>query len=298
MNKTKYDLDFLEKAFAYISNYSLLDIDISNMYNFSSKEKTALKKLKEIYFKVKLFKDYDSVSLEHFSDEEVLSNANQFLINLFPKLETQILALDNIIDFGNYSIHDTGLMYRLSNKDVTFNEILIPTNGSNYTSSTIIHEKTHALAFKNIELAHLFENNIELLPILLGKMYLQSINDPYSIYLDRIIRLNDSRECFQHLEFAKFLKNNPDKSMLDDYVYNYFHLSCHNYLIGELYSDLLIKKYLSDKEKMTKKLNQVLEQKLSIPDFLDSYQISLLNKNLIPLVKEETSKCKRLSIIP
>ena len=294
----KYDLDFLEFVFSYLSHYSILEIDINSIHNFSTKEKHVLTRLKQIYHKIKPLKDYQTVQLEHFSDEELLDKANSFLIELFPKKEKEILELDDLICFSNYTIDEISLQYNLSKRKVTFDEILIPTNGSNYTSSIIVHEKVHALAFSNIDLVSLFLDNLELFPMFIQRMMLNDIDERFVNILDRIIRINDTKENLRRLDFAHYLKNNPNKTVLDEYVCDYYYLRGYNYLIGELYSDLLFNYYLLDKDRMKKKLNQVFEQKLSISEFLNNYNVNLLNKDLIPIVKEETGKCKRISIVP
>jgi len=296
--KNKYNLEFLEFVFSYLSNYELLEIDINNMNNFSSKEKHVLTRLKEIYYKIKIFKDYQLVKLEHFSDQEALFKANSFLIDLFPKKKDEILKLNDFVSFGDYSIYDSGLMYCFNGKKIIFNDILIPSDSTDYTSSIIVHEKVHALAFNNIDLMSLFSNYLELFPMLVARMALDSINNPFSDILDRLIRINDTKECFRNLEFANYLKNKKDKTILDEYVYKYFILRCYDYLISELYSDLLFKYYLQDKDKIIKSLNKVFERRISISEFLNIYNINLLNKDLIPIIKEETNKCKRISIIP
>lgn len=298
IGKTKYDLEFLEFVFSYLSNYKLLEIDITNMNNFSSKEKNVLTRLKEIYSKIKLFKDYQVVELEHFSDQEALFKANAFLIDLFPKKKEEILGLDDLISFGDYSIYDSGINYCFSGKKVIFNDILIPSDSTDYTSSIIVHEKIHALTFNNIDLISLFSNYLELFPMLIARMALDSIDNPFSDILDRVIRINDTKECFRSLEIANYLKNKKDKTIVDEYVYKYFILRSYDYLISELYSDLLFNYYLQDKDKMIKSLNKVFEQRISISEFLNIYNVNLLNKNLIPIIKEETNKCKRISIIP
>lgn len=294
----KYNLDFLEFVFSYISDYGILEIDIDSIHNFSNKEKHVLAILKQIYHKLKLLKDYQTVQLEHFSNEEVLTKANSFLIDLFPKRKQEILDLDNLINFGNYTSYDAGLKYRLSKKKIEFDEILIPTNGSNYTSSIIVHEKVHALAFNNVDLVSLFVNNLELFPMLLQRISLDYIDDSFCSILDRVVRINDTKENFNHLDFMHYLKNSKNKTKIDEYVCDYLYLRGYDYLISELYSDLLFKYYLLDKDKMKKKINQVFDHKLSVSDFLDSYNVNLLNKDLIPTIKEETDKCKRISIMP
>ena len=165
-------------------------------------------------------------------------------------------------------------------------------------SSALVHEKMHALTFKNIDLKYLFSHNIELLPILLEKMLLCDLDNYYSKILNQLVRLNDTKQCFMHLDFMQYLRNNPNKTALDECVYNYFNVRNHEYLLGELYTDLLIEYYLADKDRFINKLNQVLDNKLSIDSFLESYDINLLNKNLIPIVKRQTDKCKRISIFP
>ena len=297
IDKFRYNTEFLEFVFLYLNNYEILEIDISELNNFSKKEKHVLNRLKEIYSKTKLLKDYQTVSLEHFSNEEVLEIANNFLIELFPKRKDEILNIDNLIEFNNYSIYDAGVNYRLTKNNVFYNKIMIPENGSIYTSSIIVHEKMHVLAFKNLDLTNLFVNNLELFPMFIQRMMLSNTNNYYCDVLDRVIRINDTKESFYHLDLMNYLKNKSNKTNLDEYVCNYFKLRCYDYLISELYSDLLMKYYLIDKEKMIEKINQVFN-KISITNFLNDYNINLLNKDLIPIIKEEKNKCKRISIIP
>lgn len=295
----EYKKDFLIDVFAYLDNYKVLEIDIDKMYDFSHKEKEVLLKLKKLYSKINLLKDNKTVSLERISNDDMLLMANSFLISIFPKFEKQILELDNLIIFDNFHIDEVGLGYSLRRDgSIRFNKIEIPNNGSNYMVSTIVHKKMHALTFNNIDLKYLFEHNIELLPILLEKMVLCDLDDYYSVILDQLIRINDIKQAFMHIDFMNYLKNNPDKTILDKYVSDYFKVNSYNYLIGHFYTDLLIRYYLEDKDNFVRKLNQVLMNKLSITKFLDSYSVNLLNKNLIPTIKSKTDKCKRITIIP
>ena len=294
----RYDLSFLERVFSNISNYEQLGIDINTMYQFSSKEKQVLLRCRELYSKVKLWKDYQTLELDHFSNEEALSRANLFLSNVFPKRKKDILALDRFVVFANISIYEAGLFYKLTQENLCFNQILIPSGGSNYTASIIAHEKMHALTFQKLNLEYLFKNGLELLPILVQKMMLVSLEDPLSNILDRIIRINDTKEAYANLEFVKQLNKHSNKSLLDQYVCNFKRIHAYDYLLGELYSYLLLPYYFSDQEQMLRKLSQVLEQKLSILDFLNGYQINLLNANLVPTIKADINKCKRISIIP
>lgn len=294
----KYNVEFLEFAFSYLNNYELLEIDINEINNFSKKEKEVLNRIKDIYSKVRLLKDYEIVELEHFSNEEVLELANNFLIELFPKRKKEILNLDNLIEFSDCGIYGAGVNYRLSKNGIEYGKIMIPEEGSIYTSSIIVHEKTHVLAFESLGTTNLFINNLELFPMLTQRMMLNNTNDYYATILDRIVRTSDTKSNFSHLEFMNYLKTKQDKTILDECVYNYFKVRSYEYLTSELYSDLLNKYYLMDKEKMVKRINQVFDKKISISDFLNSYNVNLLNKDLIPIIKEETNKCKRISIIP
>lgn len=297
-NVYTYNIEFLEFAFSYLNNYEILDININNLNKFSPKEKHVLTKLKELYHKVKLLKDYQTIQLEHFSDEEILCRANKFLIELFPNLEKEILELDNLISFNEYSIYEAGVNYRLNKNKVICDKIIIPTDGTNYTSSIIVHEKVHVLAFDNIDLKELFINKIELFPMFIQRIMLNKTNDYFGSILDRVIRINDTKENFNHLDLMNYLNNNPNKTELDECVCKYLNVRGYDYLISELYSDLLFKYYLIDSEKMVKRINQVFDRKISIENFLNNYNINLLNKDLIPIIKEETNKCKRISIIP
>lgn len=298
IDKLKYNPEFLEFVFSYLDNYKILEIDINKLNNFSAKEKHVLTRIKDIYSKVKLLKDHERVSLMHFSNDDILEIANQFLIELFPKKKDEILGIDNLIEFGNYSINDAAVSYNLSKNNISYNKIMIPENGTLYTSSVIVHEKVHVLAFNNLEPINVFINKIELFPTFIQRMMLNYTGSYYSDILDRMIRINDTRENFYNLDMMHYIKNNSNKTILDEHVCNYFNLRCFDYLISELYSDLLLKYYLSDKEKMFHKINQVFDKKISISDFLNYYNINLLNKDLIPTIKEETNKCKRISIIP
>lgn len=294
----KYDLDFLEKVFSYLNNYEKLEIAVDDTFKFSKQEKHNLQRIKELYEKIILLRDYQIYELNSISKEEALSKANSFLVEIFPKKEKEILELDNLVTFDNINIYESGLIYILNNNRISFNQILIPDHTSNYTSSIIVHEKMHALTFQNMDLECLFRNGLELLPIFLQRMMLFDFCDEYANILDRIIRINDTKQSFFHLDYAKYLRNKPNKTTLDEYVCDYYNISANDYLIGDLYSSLLMEYYLLDKNEMIRKLNQVLNQKLSITDFLTSYEVSLSNKKLFPVIKQNINKCKRISIIP
>lgn len=294
----KYDMEDIEKAFSFINIYNILEIDSKNLYHFSNKEKHILKRIKNIYSKLELLSDSKETKLKHIDEQDVLKNANSFLIDLFPKYKDEILYLDNLIIFGDYSIYDAGVSFNLNKDKILLKEILIPADNTNYVSSIIVHEKTHALTLNNIKPRHIYENNSELFSIFLQKLFLIEFDDPTAILLDRIIRINDTKESFNHLELSKYLLNNYNSTELDKQLSIYFKLLGYNYLLSEFYSYLLILRYLENKELVIKNLNQVLDKKLSISDFLSNHQITLTNEKLIPTIKEETNKCKRITIIP
>lgn len=294
----EYKTDFIIRALSYIDNYDNLEIDTSLVHNLTAKEKEMITKLNILYSKIKLLKDYKIVQLERLSASDALLLANNFLINIFPKYKGEILALDSIIDFGNYSIHEAGLTYRLIKNKIEFGTILIPESCNNYIVSVIVHEKMHAIIFNHLNLINLFSTSLEFLPVLLSKIALVSLDDELAIKYDEIVRINDTKQNLNSFEIYKYIKNNPNKSELDMVVCDYLRIISYDYLISELYTNILMKYYMTDSTKMIKKLNLILAGKITIQQFWDSYNIDLQNKELIPAVKEETSKCKRIVIMP
>jgi len=294
----KFDQDFLKMALDFLNTFYILDIDVNSMFQLSNKEKEVLSKLKKIYSKIKLVKDYETVDLAHITTEETLKLANNFFNELLPSKSKEILTLDNLVVFKDITIYEAGLTYKLSKNKVEFGEILIPDNCSLYDASTIVHEKTHALTFSNLDLVDLFQNGLELFPMLFQKIMLYNSNDEIASIYDTIIRIVDVKECFFNLETIKYLEEYTKDKEASELAYNYFYIRSYDYLLSDLYSSILVEYYKLNKETMIKRLNALFNGKITIKAFLDSYDISLFNKDLIPIIKEDANKCKRIVILP
>lgn len=292
-----FDEEFVERAFDFLNTYYILDIDVNSMFQLSNKEKEVLLKLRNIYSQVKLVKDYKKVK-SYIAKNKMLDLANDFMINILPSKSGEILVLDNLIIFDDITTYETGLSYRLSKYDIEIGNISMPDKLHCYDISTIIHEKAHALTFLDLDLASLYENGLELFPMLFEKMMLSDLGDTTATIYNQIIRVNDAKECLFNIDTIKYLEEYSEDKVIGKLMYDYFYIKSYDYLLSDLYSSILARYYSLDKETMIKRLNALFTEKITIKAFLDSYNISLLNKDLIPIIKEETSKCKRIMIMP
>lgn len=271
-NSSKYKQDFINSVFAYLVNYDFLGIDLNGMFDFNNKEKQALEKIKRQYQKIKLFNDAEKEYLNESDINFITDLANILLIDIFPNMKDEIL----------------------------FKEIIINNSLNAYAIPVIVHEKTHALSFNHINTKNLFVSGLELLPIFIQKiaMYeLEKLIDYPILVTDSIIRCNDCRSCIYYLDYARYLKINPTEQ-LDNYVSHYFRIKSTDYLLADIYSTILMNYYKQDRNTMIENLNKLFEDKITISEFLNKYNINLLNKDAIPLVKENLEKCKRKIIIP
>ena len=52
-----------------------------------------------------------------------------------------------------------------------------------------------------------------------------------------------------------------------------------------------------DERKMLEKLRKIFNGKLNIEDFMKYYNINLSNKDIVPTIKENTAKTKKIIIV-
>lgn len=292
----EFDNGFLKEALSFLNTYYILDINLDSMFKFSCREKINLLKLKSIYSKIKLASDLDTIELSYISSDDAIKICNEFLVKLLPNKKESILHLDKLIEFNNYLNGEIFLNYTLSKDNIIVNNITLPSDFSLYDVSAMVHEKTHAITFYNLDLVSLFQNGLELFPMLFQKIILMDMNDNNLINYDRIIRTTDTMECFFNLATIKYIEKNAKDKVSGQIISDYFYIKSYDYLLSHIYSSLLAKYYQLDKETMIERLNTLFDKKITIEDFLDSYNINLLNKELILTTKEEINKCKKIII--
>lgn len=294
----KYSEEFINDAFNFLKNYQYLGINIDEVLVLSKKENIALKKIIKQYRKLTLYKDASYESLTRFDSDEILKLGNSFLIEVFPNLKKEILNLDRIIIFEN---EDDGLYFHVREDGIDFEKITISDNFNEASISNLVHEKTHAISFNHLNTIELFKTGLELFPVFLEKMYtyeyLESNNSYLNIF-NIIIRSNDIKKCAYFLEYASYLSNLEEISFLDKQVANYFRIRGLDYILADIYSNVLMREYISNRNLMIENINKVFTKKLSILEFLDTYNINLLSKGNIPIMKEELNKCKRKIFLP
>lgn len=299
--KEQYSLDLLNQIFNYLSNFEELGIDIKNINILSPKDRKVIEKVQHIYDKTKLFRDYKLIKLSPLEEEDTLLYANELLGQIFPSKKREINLLDEKLDFQDISYGEAGLYYHIVKHQVDTKKIIIPEECSGYTVSIIGHEKTHALTFSSLNLIELFQGYLELFPTLIQKIILYEFENTYGFTyvsdLDTKIRICDCKQALLNFYYARDLMNDSERTELDEYVSHYFRIKAIDYLQAELFSELLLKEYRNNSDKMLNYLNQLFGKKISLEEFLSRYQISLLNKSLISTVKETTNKVRRLSII-
>lgn len=301
MSSYKYDPELLEEVLNYMSNYNFFNIDTKSLFNFSSSEKEKIDKISNLYLNIKLFNDAKQVTLEELDNDTYFLLTNEILSSFFPKFENYFWDLDkHILLIKDGSVSDAGIITDFSKNGVYVKMIYIPDYFNGYTSSSLIHEKTHCLTFEKFGLEKVCNSYFELFPILIQKLALNEMETKYKLkYVseyDQIVRINDTRANIYLTNVTKKINNKPDKSPLDSLVYEYYRVKGSDYLLSEIYSNLLVKYYLIDRNTMLEKLNRLFTNKITIDEFLKYYNINLSNKEIIPTIKENTDKVKRLII--
>ncbi len=298
-----YNTEFLVEVLKKLAEYEELELDPFSIYAFSKKEKEQLEKLQKLYQKVSLFRDYETVFFDSLSKEEIFAQGNEFLIQLFPKRKQEIIDLDDKITFTGQDLSDAGCTYFLTKEITTVQNIILPSIQHPYAISIFVHEKIHALTFQKIPMQELYQYGKEMIPIFIQKIVLNELDqqfarkEDYLSILERTIRWNDFMQANYHLEIAKQKWKQQKENKLYQSVYAYWYLSVMDYLLGECFSELLLKYYQEDQNFMKEKLNQVLLHQITIPEFLENYQINLKNKDLIPTTKKNLEKIKRMNFI-
>lgn len=297
----KYDENLIIDVFDYMSKFNFFDIDTKNLFNFSSSEKEKLNRISNLYLNIKLFKDARSVKLEELDTNTFFNLTNEVLGSIFPRFMSYFIDLDKKVRIiENGMVSDAGIEAGFSKTNINVNTIDIPDYFNGYTSSAFVHEKIHCLTFECFGLEKLCNSYIELFPILIQKLALNEMENTYNLsYVseyDQIVRINDTRSNICLNKLAKKINDNPDKSSLDSLVYEYFRIKGADYFLSEIYSNLLVKYYLTDRNTMLEKLNKLFSNKITIDEFLKYYNINLSNKEIIPTIKENTDKVKRLII--
>ena len=296
-----YEPEFIEKVISNLSIYRALEIDTNNVLTFNKKETIAFNKIINQYQKIELYNDAHDSNLNYLDPEMIIKLSNYFLSLILPKFTDEILAYDSILDFQEENLEDVGLNYRVVNKNVELGYISLEDNYNEYSISIIAHEKVHALCFNHLDTVELFNEGLELFPIFIQKLviyemmkYTDSLVSTYS----EIIRSNDCRRCVHFLKLSHYLHNNEDKTPIDELVSEYFRIKSTDYLKADIYSNLLMTYYIQDRNTMIEKLEKLFCRKITIPEFLDYYNISIDRKENIPLLKENLSKTKRIIFTP
>lgn len=297
----EYDEEFIQSAFSYLYNYEKLNLDTSKIHLLSKKEQEIVNKVYKIYQNITVYKDRKEISVEPVDFEDAINCTNYLLANIFDKRIDQILEMDKITSYEDINYGSSGIYYNLINGKPVVNEILLPNEYNGYYMSTIAHEKTHVLTFQNLDIIDLFTTGLEIFPVLIQKIIIYELETEYDFsYIsefDQIVRLIDCRKGLNILNsFNKIEPNNLSK--LDKYLKEYTRINAIDYLKAELFSELLLEKYKFNRYEMIENLNKLFDKKISSEQFLNMYDANLLNKDLIPLVKQNASKIKRISIIP
>lgn len=297
----KYDEELLYDVFDYMNKYNYFDIDTKTLFTFSSKDKEKLNRISNLYLNIKMFNDAKHVNLEELDTNTYFGLTNELLSSFFPKFSSYFLSLDEYIEvIQNGTVSDAGIMADFSKKGAFIKSIYVPDYFNGYTVSALIHEKVHCFTFENIGLEKMCNSYIELFPIFIQKLSLNEMEENYNlshvINYDQIVRINDTKANIYLNNLAKKINNNPLKTELDSLVYEYFRIKGADYLLSEIYSTLLVKYYLTDRNTMIEKLNNLFSNKITLNEFLNYYNINLSNKEIIPTIKENTDKVKRIII--
>lgn len=301
MTKIQYDIAIIEEAFNNLYNFHLLDIDPTTIYNFTNREKTTINKVLGLYNNTKLYKDAEVTQLEHYEEKEVTEMSNCFLTELFPNYKSDILGFDNLLEFNDIPIGEQGLIYSLRREKTEFHRIELSNNYNGYLISTIAHEKVHALTFKYMDTTELYKIGLELLPVFIQNILLYKLEkqlSPNIAIYGSIIRTIEGKQSYEFLKIINTNENNPNRTELDKQVMTYLKIKVYRYLTAEIYSNLLLKHYIENRNKMIDNINRVIDGKITLTQFLAIYDISFNNNQIIPTLKENLNKVKRKIIIP
>lgn len=294
----KYKEEFIYEALNFLKNYQYLEINIDEVFVLNKKENMALEKIINQHRKLTLYKDASYENLARFEENKVLKLANSFLIAVFPNFKKEILDLDKITIFEN---DDNAIYFHVRKDYIDLEKITISNNFNESSVSNLVHEKTHAISFNHLNTIELFKTGLELFPIFLEKIYTYEyleFNNSFLNIFNTIVRSNDIKKCAYFLEYTSYLSNLGEISFLDKQVANYFRIRGLDYILADIYSNILMRRYTEDRNLMIENLNKVFVGKLNMSEFLDIYNINLLSKDNISTMKEELNKCKRKIFLP
>ena len=147
-----------------------------------------------------------------------------------------------------------------------------------------------------LEIAFDFLNTYYILDIDIDHMF--KLSNKEKQVLSKLEKIYSRIKLLKDYKTVQLSHITTEDKEISKLVYSYFYIKSYDYLLSDLYSSILAEYYLLDKETMIKRLKALFNNKITIKDFLDIYNINLLNKDLIPVIKEESNKCKRMVIVP
>ncbi len=251
--------------------------------------------------------------MQGISKEDVKNISNEILINMFPNKYKQILFLDKKTLFKNIEKNsekiemDRHNLYEIDN-------IYMPNKCYPSTIISLIHEKTHGLMYSTFTLKEIQSFPNELFPIINEKIATIQLENNYNLKNtyeeNNLLRITNTLEAFENYYLSKIFYNdkkaidfnkeytitNVTNKMIESTIANYYRLCALDYILSEIYSILIIKYYNIDENKMLQMLRKVFNKDINIEAFLKYYNLNLSNKELIPAIKENLNKSKKLII--
>lgn len=314
----KVTTDELYKGLDYLYEYDSMNIDYREVFKFSRKEKQIISRIANLYYSIETFQDAPIYTMQRISEEETRLYSNYILFEMFPDKIDQILFLDKKTKFMNIDQDDAGLIYVLHKDKIEIDEICVKSKSNPTSITTLNHEKTHGLTFLNILKKELFKYPIELFPFIVEKITAIKLEEDFKYenteVNNQIERIENSRLAFHNYADSIYIdsllgpQEKIDFDSLGDVsslnlqrisdicVSNYERIDALNYILSEVYSALAIKYYQIDERKMLERLRKIFNGKSSIEDFMKYYNINLFNKDIVPTIKENTSKAKKIII--
>lgn len=314
----KVTMDELYKGLDYLYEYDSMNIDYREVFKFSRKEKQIISRIANLYYSIETFQDAPIYTMQRISEEETRLYSNYILFEMFPDKIDQILFLDKKTKFMNIDQDDAGLIYILHKDKIEIDEICVKSKSNPTSITTLNHEKTHGLTFLNILKKELFKYPIELFPFIVEKITAIKLEEDFKYenteVNNQIERIENSRLAFNNYADSIYIdsllgpQEKIDFDSLGDVsslnlqrisdicVSNYERIDALNYILSEVYSALAIKYYQIDERKMLERLRKIFNGKSSIEDFMKYYNINLFNKDIVPTIKENTSKAKKIII--
>lgn len=296
-----YDDEFFKNVMSLLAHYQVLKIDTKCILLEDTGNQAFLEEMISLYLSLKIQENHQDIIPKEIEIKEVAEIANNILLSIFPKFHKEIMQYDQLLRFyDDFSFSNSCYHYQVTEEGIVIPQSIdISMDFNEYTISTMNHEKTHVLLMEKLNLNKFPTIYMELLPIFIQKITNHHLMNQYDLpnisIIDDIVHTIDNQKHINTLDYLREIDKNQE-SLESHFVYDYLNIKANEYLIADWYSELLFQDYLIDSNSMKIKLEKLLTSEITIQQFLDYYNITLQNKELIPMITQKLEKVKKYNI--